>query len=171
MDKSSRWPFSRLLHHLFTTTAAGRRAFPPATLKAIQAAIAQGERLHRAEVRLIVEPAMPMADVFIGMSSRERARLLFSEYRIWDTEENCGILIYVNLADHKVEIIADRAAGRAISASEWQNICRTMIKGFAAGNFHDSVLAALDQLNALLHAHFPSDGSTLNELPNRPLIL
>jgi len=171
MRKSSGFSLARLLRHLFTTAAAGRRLFPSATLKAIQAAIAQGEKLHRAEVRLIVEPAMPVADVFGGMSSRERARLLFSDYRIWDTEENCGVLVYVNLADHKVEIIADRAVGRAIAAADWQKVCRTMTAGFAAGNYHDSAIAALAQLNALLHAHFPSDGATPNELSNRPLII
>lgn len=171
MRASSGFSLARLLRHLFTTTAAGRRVFPAATLKAIQAAIAQGEKLHRAEVRLIIEPAMPLADVFSGLSSRERARLLFAEYRVWDTEENCGVLVYVNLADHKVEIVADRAVGRAIAAADWQKVCRTMTEGFAAGNYHDSVIAALAQLNALLHAHFPSDGATPNELSNRPLII
>ena len=171
MNRTSRFSLSRLLRHLFTTAAAGRRLFPSSTLKAIQAAIASGEKVHRAEVRIIIEPAMPLGDVASGMSSRERARALFSEYRIWDTEENCGILIYVNLADHKVEIIADRAAGRVIGAAEWQGICQTMTKGFAAGDYRDSVIAAIGQLNTLLHAHFPSEGKTPNELSNRPLIL
>jgi uncharacterized membrane protein len=163
--------FPRLLRHLFTTTAAGRRAFPPHTLKAIQAAIARGEKLHRAEVRLVIEPGLPIPEVLNGASSRERARDLFSHYRIWDTEENCGVLIYVNLADRKVEIVADRGVGRALGAGDWQAVCRTMTSGFAHGAFHDSVIAALEQLNALLQQHYPADGSTANELPNRPLII
>ncbi|MDB5763651.1 MAG: hypothetical protein JWQ21_2646 [Herminiimonas sp.] len=162
---------SRVLRHLFTTTASGRRAFPPPTLKAIQAAIAKGENLHRAEVRLIVEPALPMPAVLNGTSSRERARELFSHYRIWDTEENCGILIYVNLADRKVEIIADRTIGRLIDAKDWQAVCRTMTRDFARGAFHDSAIAALDQLNGLLQAHFPANGSRPNQLSNKPVIL
>jgi uncharacterized membrane protein YgcG len=161
----------RMLRHLFTTTAAGRRAFPPSALKAIQAAIARGEALHRAEVRLIVEPALSMQDVLSGETSRERARELFTQYRIWDTEENCGVLIYINLADHKVEIITDRTIGRLISAADWQAVCRTMTRDFTRGAYQESVLAALDQLNALLQTHFPADGSRKNQLSNRPIIL
>lgn len=162
---------SRVLRHLFTTTAAGRRTFPAPTLKAIQATIAIGEKVHRAEVRMVVEPALPIHDVLAGTSSRERARELFTHYRIWDTEENCGILIYINLADHKVEIIADRTVGRVLSAADWQAVCKTMTQGFSHGEYHDSVVAGLKQLNDLLATRFPSNGSSSNELSNRPLIL
>lgn len=162
---------SRLWQHLSTTSAAGRRAFPPATLKAIEQTIADGETRHRAEVRVIVEPALSLQAVLQHMSSRERARELFAHYRIWDTEENCGVLVYVNLADHKVEIVADRGVGRAISAAEWQAVCRTMTHGFAHGVFHDSVVAALDQLNRLLQDRYPDDGSRTNELANKPVVL
>jgi uncharacterized membrane protein YgcG len=161
----------RMMRHLFTTTAAGRRAFPPATLKAIQAAIAKGEALHRAEVRLIIEPALSMQEVLNKTSARDRARKLFALYRIWDTEENCGVLIYINLADHKVEIVADRGVGRLIDAQDWQAICRTMTTGFAQGAFHDSAIAALEQLNLLLQANLPANGARPNELSNRPLVL
>jgi uncharacterized membrane protein YgcG len=161
---------SRLLTHLFTTKASGRRAFPAETLKAIQTAIAQGERRHRAEIRLIIEPALQLYDVLQGQTARQRAHELFSHYRIWDTEENCGVLIYINLADHKVEIIADRGVGRALAAADWLAVCKTMTQGFAHGTYHDSVLAALRQLNDLLHTHFPGNHSNTNELPNRPLI-
>jgi uncharacterized membrane protein len=161
----------RILRHLFTTTATGRRAFPPAALKSIQATIAKGEDLHRAEVRLVIEPSLSLADALDGMSSRQRARELFSNYRIWDTEENCGILVYINLADHKVEIIADRGIGRLISAAQWQAVCQTMTRDFARGAYQDSVIAALEQLNEMLHAQFPADGPRPNQLSNKPIIL
>lgn len=163
--------FARLFRHLSTTSLAGKKAFPPETLKAIEREIAQGERRHRAEVKLIIEPALPLFAVLQGMSSRERARELFAHYRVWDTEENCGVLVYVNLADHKVEIVADRDAGRTVAASDWQSVCRTLTKGFAEGNFHDSTIAALAQLNGLLEQHYPDDGATANELPDKPLVL
>jgi uncharacterized membrane protein len=166
MDK-----FRRFVRHLLTTTAAGKRRFPPHTLKAIQAAITEGERRHRAEVRLIVEAALPMSAVFDGMPSRGRAHELFARYRIWDTEENCGVLVYINLADRKVEIVADRAAGRALSAAEWHTICRTMTAGFARGEFHDSAVAGLQQLNDLLAQRFPPTSSQANQLSDRPLVL
>lgn len=162
---------SRLIRHLCTTTAAGRRAFPEATLKAIEEAIAHGETRHRAEVRMVVEPSLSAQAVLHGMSPRERARELFAQYRVWDTEENCGVLVYVNLADHQVEIVADRGVGRVVAAGDWEAICRTMTQGFARGEYHGSVIAALQELNALLHKHYPDDGSVHNQLSNKPVML
>ncbi len=162
---------SRLIRHLTTTTRVGRRAFPEETLKAIEEAIADGEKRHRAEVRVIVEPALTMFAVLNGVAPRERARELFAHYGVWDTEENCGVLVYVNLADHQVEIVADRGIGRSVAAQDWQAICRTMTQGFARGDYHNSTLAALAQLNALLQEHYPDDGSTRNQLADRPVML
>jgi len=120
---------------------------------------------------MVVEPSLPMPAVLRGMSPRERARELFAQYHVWDTEENCGVLVYVNLADHQVEIVADRGVGRVVSAGDWEAICRTMTKGFACGEYQTSVIAALDALNALLQKHYPDDGSVRNQLSNKPVML
>lgn len=127
--------------------------------------------MHRAEVRLIIEPALGVMDAMRGMSSRHRARDLFSRFRIWDTEENCGLLIYINLADHKVEIITDRGVGRVVDAQAWQAVCQTMTQGFASGEFHGGAIAGLEQLNGLLKTRFPASGERPNQLSNRPIIL
>ncbi len=162
---------SRLFRHLSTTAAGARRAFAPTTLKAIETAIAEGETRHRAEVRVVIEPALDLQSVLSGVSPRERARELFAQYGVWDTEENCGVLVYIDLADHQVEIVADRGVGRLVAASEWQAVCRTMTQGFSRGAYQDSVLAALEQLNALLQRHYPDDGSSRNQLSNKPVML
>lgn len=162
---------SRFFRHLFTTRAAARKAFPAPVLRDIQGAIAAGEKLHRAQVRLIIEPALPMADLLQSLHSRARARELFTLYRVWDTEENCGVLVYINLADHKVEIIADRASGRALQPADWKEVCRIMTDGFARDAYGPSVLAALEKLNGLLQQHFPGHGDSVNELSDRPLIV
>jgi uncharacterized membrane protein len=81
------------------------------------------------------------------------------------------VLIYVNVADHKVEIVTDRVAGRAIHKKEWQAICHTMTREFANGSYHDSTLLALDQLNGLLTQHFPNQGKKHNEMPDEPVML
>lgn len=161
----------RIFSHLLANTRNAKRAFPPDTLKAIQEKIAEGERAHRAEVQVIVEAALSLSAVWSGTTSRHRACALFSHYKIWDTEENVGVLVYVNLADHKVEIIADRSVDRAIQKQEWQTVCHTMTKEFANGLFHHSTLAALEQLNTLLTTHFPSDGDKHNQLPDQPIML
>ncbi|MBS0307953.1 MAG: TPM domain-containing protein [Proteobacteria bacterium] len=162
---------SRFYKHVFTTRAAAKRAFPADVLQAIQSAIAEGEAVHRAEIRFAVEAALTWHNVLDNLTSRRRAHELFTRYRIWDTEENCGVLIYVNLADRKVEIITDRAVGRALHKDDWQAVCRTMTAGFAQGHYRDSTLAALRQLNGLLQQHFPANGDNRNELSNKPLVL
>jgi uncharacterized membrane protein len=161
----------RLWRHLATSQASGRRAYPKEVLAEIQQTIADGERLHRAEVRIIIEPALPLDDAFDDIHPRARARTLFSDYRIWDTEENCGVLIYLNLADRQVEIIADRGVGRLLQPAQWQAVCDTMTSGLQRGAFRDSTIAALRQLNELLHETLPAAGDRVNQLSDKPIIL
>ena len=162
---------ARALRHLTASKAAGRRAFPPATLSAIGEAITAGELSHRSELRLVVEHALPVELAWAGLGNRQRALALFAEYGVWDTEDNCGVLIYINLAERKVDIVADRHVGRKIDGATWQAICQTMTQGFARGDFHHSTLAALAQVNALLRQHFPANGARANELPDQPIVL
>jgi uncharacterized membrane protein len=161
----------RALRHLLSSRNEAERAFPAATLAAIAEAITLGEQTHRGEVRLVVEKSLPLSAVWEGVTNRQRAIALFADYGIWDTEDNCGVLIYVNLADHKVDIVADRGINRRIEPATWQAICRTLTAGFAAGRFHDATLDAVKQVNALLREHFPANGTRPNELPDKPLML
>jgi uncharacterized membrane protein len=163
--------FKRALRHLFSTRNEAERAFPPATLAAIGEAIAAGEQTHRGEVRLVVEKSLPLSAVWEGVTNRQRAISLFADYGIWDTEDNCGVLVYVNLADHKIDIVADRGINRQIPPATWQAICGTMTAGFAQGRFHEATLDAVGQVNALLRQHFPANGARPNELPDKPLML
>lgn len=169
LSVAGRW--RRALRHFTSTSASGRQAFPDASLKAIEAAIGNGERLHRAEVRLIIEAALQVGSVLSGVNNRQRALALFAQYGIWDTEDNCGVLIYVNLADRQVEIVADRNVTRSVTAQQWQAICQSMAASFATGAYGDGALAAIDTLNQLLHQHFPAQGTHANQLPDRPVIL
>jgi uncharacterized membrane protein len=167
--------FARLLRHLRMTRAAARRIFPSSTLKAIQASIGEGERQHRAQVRVIVEAALTLGAVRRSESARQRAHELFSHYRIWDTEENCGVLVYLNLADRKVEIVADRGINARITREQWQQVCRQMTAGYARGDYEASTLQALAALHALLESVLPrrNDGNAkaTNELSDKPLLL
>ena len=163
--------FKRLWRHLTTGQASGRRAFPKDVLEDIQKTIAEGEQLHRAEVRIVIEPALPLDDVLDDIHPRARARTLFSDYRVWDTEENCGVLIYLNLADHQVEIVADRGVGRLVQPAEWQAVCDTMTAQLKLGAYRDSTIAALTQLNELLAGKLPATEARVNQLSDRPIIL
>lgn len=162
---------ARAWRHLTTGAGAGRRAYPQETLAELAAAITAGEQTHRGELRLIVEAAMPVELAWAGVSNRQRALAMFAEHGVWDTEDNCGVLIYINLAERAVEIVADRAIGRKIQAQTWQAMCATMTDGFARGAFRTSTLSAIEQANALLREHFPATGARNNELPDSPLML
>lgn len=161
----------RALRHWRTTAAVGREAFPATSLSDLGAAITEGELHHRGEVRLIVENSMPFDAIWNDVSNRQRALALFAEYGVWDTEDNCGVLVYVNLAEHKIDIVCDRNIGRLIDGATWQAICQAMTQGFKRGEFHDSTLAAIRQVNELLRKHFPAEGEAVNELPDRPIVL
>lgn len=163
--------FGRVWRHFVTTTSVAKRAFPPATLDAITAAVMAGEQTHRGEIRLVVEKSLPLAAVWAGVTNRQRALAMFAECGVWDTADNSGVLIYVNLAERKVDIVADRGIDCCIDSATWQAICGTMTTGFAQGNFHDSTLAAIARVNELLRTHFPASGKRPNELPDRPVML
>jgi uncharacterized membrane protein len=159
------------MKHWRASRADALRAFPESTLAAAAQAITAGEQTHRGEVRFIVEKSLPTDEVWDGVTNRQRALALFADYGVWDTEDNCGVLIYVNLAEHKVDIVADRGIDRKIDAATWQAVCRTMTEGFRQGKFHDATLAAIEQVNALLREHFPATGARPNELPDSPIML
>ncbi|WP_229448249.1 TPM domain-containing protein [Massilia sp. CF038] len=161
----------RQWRHWRASSSQARSLFPDATLSALGQAIASGEQRHRGEVRLIVEHALPSEAIWADVSMRQRALALFAEYGVWDTEERCGVLLYVNLAERKVEIVADRQIAGKIDAPVWQQVCRRMTDGFARGDFLTGTQAAIDQVNGLLATHFPANGSRPNELPDRPVVL
>jgi len=141
-------------------------------MRRIEAAIAAGETRHRGQVRLVVEPALPLARVLAKLPPRERALEIFGLMRIWDTEENAGVLVYLLLADRDVEIVADRGIDRRVGTGAWEAVCRTMEAAFRAGRHAEGVESGIAELNALLERHFPrGDATGSNELSDRPVIL
>ena len=148
-----------------------RSAFPRSTLDTIEAAIKASETHHSGELRFAIETTLPALDVMRGMSSRHRAIEVFSQMRVWDTEENSGVLIYVLLAEHGLEIVADRGLARRVEQGEWDAIARDMKASYARGQFVEGSIAGIDAITRLLKRHFPPGASNPNELPDRPTIL
>jgi uncharacterized membrane protein YgcG len=167
----SRHPLHRLWHHFVTDHWSARRAFTPAALQHIEATIAAGERKHGGQVRFVVEPGLPLSAVLRRETPRERALEVFGRLRIWDTEENCGVLVYLLLADRAVEIIADRGIHRRVGEAQWQAICRRMEAAFRERKFEEGAIAGVEAINALLAQHFPRTAAGPNELPDKPLVL
>lgn len=163
--------FGRLMRHLLAPPWSVGQAFPAATLAAIETAIGESERLHRGELRFAVEAGLDLLPVWHGETARERAVELFSDLRVWDTAENCGVLIYVQLIDRKVEILADRGISAGVAQAEWDAICREVEKAFRKQRYEEGALAAIRRVGALLATHFPARPDNPNELPDRPVLL
>lgn len=162
---------SRLLTHLLHTPLATRRAFPAAVQEAIRETVAEGERTHRGEIRFVVEGDWPLGDVLAGKSVRARALEVFGMTRVWDTEENTGVLVYVLLCEHKVEILADRGINAIAGEGAWAEVCANLTAAFHGGRYQEGSLQAVRSINALLQRHFPATGENPNELPDVPIVL
>lgn len=161
----------RVLRQLFTPHWAWKRAFPQATLDTIEAAIRTSERHHAGEIRFVIENSLPLRLAWGGTSGRVRALELFSVLRVWDTEANSGVLIYLLLADRDIEIVADRGIAARVARAEWEAIARSMESAFRQGDFARGALAGIAAVNALLALHCPPPAHNRNELDDRPLIL
>ncbi len=149
------------------------RAFDAAAFERIEQAICAGEHLHRGQIRFALEERLDWAALRRGQGAHERALQVFGEQRIWDTEENTGVLIYLLTADHAVEIIADRHAHRQLPAELWPQLCRTIVDACRQGRPVDGVIAAIGCLNRAFIDVLPvlPGVDNRNELDNRPVRL
>ena len=160
----------RLWRHLVTDRGAVNRAFSADDLRRIETAIADGERRHAGQLCVAIEAALPLACVWQRVSPRERALEVFGLLRVWDTEHNDGVLLYLLLADKDVEIVADRGIHARVGAAAWESICKSMEAAFRAGQYAEGVEAGIAAITGLLAVHAPGAGGR-NELSDRPVIL
>ena len=161
----------RKVRHLITDSRSVRRLLPAASLANIHRTIAAGEARHDGEVRFCIEAALPWSYLRRNASARERAVMLFSKLRVWDTERNTGVLLYILLADKAVEIVADRGIANRVETEEWAAICRDLSRAIRAGGAEEGVSQALGRINELLAQHFPPRADNPNELPDSPVVL
>ena len=147
------------------------RAFSRQNLIAIEQAIKASEIAHAGEIRFVVEGALDGVPLFKGQSARERAIDVFSQLRIWDTEHNNGVLIYLLLADRDVEIVADRGIHSKVGSREWESICQTMETAFKQARYEGGVVTGVQTVTQHLVKHFPASGTGQNELPDKPMVL
>src|ERR1700683_3012038 len=165
----------RLIRHVAATHWRARRLFRSSTLDAIERAIAKADALHAGEIRFAVETALTPLHIWHGVAPRSRALAVFAELRVWDTELNNGVLIYVQLADRSVEIVADRGLQRRGSQAGWEGVCRLMEEHYRAGRFELGSIVGVEAVGALLARNFPPDTSRTagaqNQLPYPPALI
>jgi hypothetical protein len=163
--------FKRIVKHLFAPHWIATRAFPRRTLDTIEAAIRASEKTHAGELRFAVEAGLHLWPLLHGQTTRQRAQEVFSGLRVWDTEHNSGVLIYVQLVDRRIEVIADRGISAKVPQHDWDAICRRMEAAFRERRFEQGVLKAIGEITVLLSQHFPPPANEHDELPARPVVL
>ena len=163
----------RLWRHRFTDEADVRRILPDEVMDRLTRRVAASEHRHTGQVRICVEAGLPTSYLWRQAPARERAVMLFGKLRVWDTEQNNGVLIYLLIAEHAIEIVADRGIDRHVDAEDWAAMTKRMAAAFREGRFEDGVTQALEEVSALLVTYFPRDTASLsgNELPDAPVVL
>ena len=161
--------FMRILRHRLLDDTDTRRALDAAALDRLAQRVQASERRHSGEIRISVEAGLPLSYLWQGLSARDRAVTLFGKLRVWDTEANNGVLIYLLLAEHKIEIVADRGLARHVPPGHWQQVLGYMREAFRAGRFEAGLMQAVDEVEALLVQHFPlvEGEANPNELVDR----
>ncbi|SEK14405.1 TLP18.3, Psb32 and MOLO-1 founding protein of phosphatase [Variovorax sp. OK605] len=163
----------RIWRHRWIDETEVRRALPEAVMQRLTGRVAASERRHSGEIRICVEAGLPMSYLWRHAPARERAVMLFGKLRVWDTAHNNGVLIYLLLAEHAIEIVADRGIHSQVDDAEWAAMAQRMSAAFREGRFEDGLTQALEEISALLVEHFPlGEGDVdVNELPDEPVVL
>ena len=177
MAKMTDWihQTARLLRHRWAEGQL-RRTASPALLERLTEAVTASEQRHSGQVRFCIEAGLPASYLWRAASARERAIALFSKLRVWDTEHNNGVLIYLLLAEHAIEIVADRGLARHVPQPAWEALASQLSTALRSGRTADGLLQALADVSALLERHFPSNPTSTeqpqrNELPDAPFIV
>lgn len=168
----------RLWRHRWLDQGDARRAVPPALAERLRRRVAASEGRHTGEVRICVEGALPMSYLWrhwrdrapIEQILRERALMQFAKLGVWDTTERNGVLIYLNLAEHAIELVADRGLSAHVSPAEWAAMVQHLGEALRAGRVEDGLTGALEEVSAALVRHYPApqaaDGARPNQLPD-----
>jgi uncharacterized membrane protein len=162
----------RILRHRWRDESDTRRAIPPEVLQRLAERVAASEQRHGGEIRIYVEAGMPLSYLWRDATPRERAIAIFGKLRVWDTEQNNGVLIYLLLAEHAIEVVADRGLARHVPDTQWREIVAHMRDAFRAGRYEDGLAQAVDEVTALLVRHYPAapGAANANELPDAPVL-
>ncbi|CAA9415281.1 MAG: FIG004694: Hypothetical protein [uncultured Ramlibacter sp.] len=162
----------RIWKHRWLDEADTRKAIPPELAQRLMDRVTASERRHTGEIRIYVEAGLPLSYLWRDATPRERAIAMFGKLRVWDTEQNNGVLIYLLLAEHAIEIVADRGLARKVDAGTWQQIVQHMSAAFRQRRFEEGLTQALSEVSALLVKHFPAEPgeSGTNELPDEPVL-
>jgi len=152
---------TRQLRHRIVDRDASH-ALPMAARERIAEAIAVSEAKHTGQIRVYIETALPWSYIRRDAPARERAVMEFSKQRVWDTEHNNGVLIYLLLTEHAIEIIADRGVTQKVTIDQWKRIVDTLSRDLRNGQYEESLCKAISQVSLLLEREFPRSAQNAN---------
>ncbi len=98
---------------------------------------------------------------------RRRAIACFKVGAERRTVGRTGILIYLSLAEHRAEIVADEAIHAKVANGVWGDAMADMVSHVREGRIADGMIAAVRDVGVILSAHFPRADDDRNELPDR----
>lgn len=173
---------ARLIRHRWLDHTDAARAVPPPVAEQLRRRVAASEQRHSGEVRICIEGGLPTSYLWRHLRDRvpmaeivrQRALMQFAKLRVWDTEHNNGVLIYLLLAEHAIELVADRGVARRVAPEDWQAMVARLGEALHAGHFEQGLTQALEEVSAVLVAHFPESSETSsaepNQLPDEPVL-
>ncbi len=164
--------FKRFIKHLFTSRFLLYRYFQKKDLENIKNQIKESELQHRAEIRVAIQISFPLFEVLKRISTRNKAIQLFSLLKIWDTEENNGVLIYLSLTDRKLEIIADRGIYSHLKEEYWNTLSSNIVNEFKIKQYPMAIKKSIDEITTQMIKLYPKkDTPDPNELSDEVVIL
>jgi putative membrane protein len=102
---------------------------------------------------------------------RRRGLLLFRLATENRTRAKTGVLLYLSLAEHRAEIIADAAINAKVTPETWGEAMAALIDAVKDGRPGDGMVASIGQIGQVLAEHFPRSPDDTNELPDRLILL
>lgn len=166
----------RVLKHRWLDDRLTHKAMPPEALARLTEQVRTSEQRHSGEIRICVETGLPTSYLWRDNSMRQiirqRALTMFGKLRVWDTENNNGVLVYLLLTERAIEIVADRGLNAAVSPHMWAGLVKKMGEALKSDNFEKGLALAVEEVTALLIAQFPlTPGQpNPNELPDQPVL-
>lgn len=172
MQSHCKVSFKRLFKHFFYLSKS-KYYFSTQDLKEISNTVTRAEQGHVGEIQVVIEDHIP-CNLAYYQNTAIRARHIFSELGVWDTEYNSGVLLYINLCERRVEIVFDRGIKKTTPPYIWQDICKNVTIQMKNKKYQMAIVQAVEKIGAVLnehYAHIENIEKFHDELSDDPIIL
>ena len=131
--------------------------FSPKEQSDIKQAIIAAEKNTSGEIKVHVEP-------YCKTDPMQRAKQIFNELELYQTEARNGVLMYLAAEDHKFAILGDEGIHKIVGQNFWDTTKDLMIGHFKNGNYVQGLCEGIAMAGEQLKQHFPYQADDKNEL-------